>query len=113
MAIFHIAHASEWEAARASGEYSTSTRGMSLEDVGFIHASSASQVAGVANSFFRDDAEQLVVLEIDERGLDVRWEEGGQGERFPHIYQALPSASVVAALPCGFAGGEFRWTVHP
>ncbi len=113
MVIFHIAHASEWEAARANGEYHTSTRGLSLEEVGFIHASSASQVAGVATSFFRDDPERLVVLEIDEQGLDVRWEDGGQGERFPHIYQALPPASVTAAVPCWFAGGEFRWTPHP
>ena len=35
--LFHVAEAADWEAARRSGRYERSTRGLSLEDVGFKH----------------------------------------------------------------------------
>jgi uncharacterized protein (DUF952 family) len=100
--IFHIAHASDWDAALAEGEYRTSTRGLGLDTVGFIHASSAAQVPGVAEAFYRDDPEALVVLEIAEDGLDVRWEDGGAGELFPHVYGPIPVGSVNATRSLWF-----------
>ncbi|MEP6481514.1 MAG: DUF952 domain-containing protein [Rhodoglobus sp.] len=97
-----MAHSSEWDAL--NGEpYGTSTRGASLAEVGFIHASSAEQLAGVAERFYRDDPEDLVVLELDEAclGAEVRWEDGG-GELFPHIYGPIPPAAVVRVIPAHF-----------
>ena len=35
--LFHVAEAADWDAARRSGRYGRSTRGRSLEDVGFVH----------------------------------------------------------------------------
>ena len=47
MRIFHIATAADWEHARRSGRYTTSTWGRTLDDVGFLHAAHRHQVAGV------------------------------------------------------------------
>jgi uncharacterized protein (DUF952 family) len=104
MTIFHIAHRADWDAALVTGEYRVSTRGLTLDQVGFIHASSADQLAGVAELFYRDDPESLVVLEIDDGALGdaVRWEDGGSGELFPHIYRALHPADVTANVPAKF-----------
>jgi len=104
MTIFHIAHRADWDAALVAGEYRISTRGLTLDQVGFIHASSADQLASVAELFYRDDPESLVVLEIDDSALDdaVRWEDAGSGELFPHIYRALHPADVTANVPAKF-----------
>ena len=48
MQIFHIASASDWTAAQRSGTYTTSTRGRTLEQEGFIHG--RGDVAGPQSS---------------------------------------------------------------
>ena len=37
--LYHIATVPDWEQAQRDGEYTTSTRGRSLSEEGFIHAS--------------------------------------------------------------------------
>jgi len=98
--IFHIATLADWEAARVSGSYTTSTRGVRLEDEGFVHASRADQWEGVRAAFYADVAEPLVLLEIDTDLLDVPVVEEppapGGDETFPHVYGAIAPAAVVA-----------------
>ena len=53
--IYHIAEAADWEQAQRDGQYTMSTRGRTLAEEGFIHASTASQVALVANAFYREN----------------------------------------------------------
>lgn len=100
MRIFHIATLADWEAARVSGSYTTSTRGVRLEDEGFVHASRADQWEGVRAAFYADVAEPLVLLEIDTDLLDVPVVEEppapGGDETFPHVYGAIAPAAVVA-----------------
>ena len=50
MRIFHIATVADWEQALASGGYTTSTRGRTLEQEGFLHASREDQTAGVSTA---------------------------------------------------------------
>ncbi len=110
MTIFHIAHAADWDAALTAGEYRVSTRGLGLDEVGFIHASTAAQVARVAGQFYRDDPEPLVVLALDESFIDVpvRWEDGGNGDLFPHLYGPIRRGFVTAVVPASFeAEGAF------
>lgn len=101
--IFHLALASEWTAAEASGAYTTSTLGRSLAEVGFIHASRADQWTGVRDRFYADVTEPLVLLEIDTDLLDVPVVEEPPApdveETFPHIYGRLPASAVVKAIP--------------
>ena len=96
--IFHIAFASEWSAAEATGTYEVSTRGLSLEEVGFIHAGFEHQVPLVGAAFYGDVSEPLVVLVIDTAriGAPIRVERvEGTDEQFPHIYGPLPVSAVV------------------
>ncbi|MFM9919707.1 DUF952 domain-containing protein [Lacisediminihabitans sp. H27-G8] len=114
MSLLHIAHVADWSAAAVTGEYRVSTRGALLEQVGFIHASTSAQVAGVAGFAYRDDPEGLVVLVIDEEALrqadiPVRYQDGGNGTLFPHIFGALRSEFVTEVRPAGFVDGVFRW----
>lgn len=102
--ILHLAARDEWERALAAGGYRTSTRGMTLEQVGFLHASTAQQLPGVLERFYRDvDLAEYVVLVIDigccdTDGSPVRWDPVGDSP-FPHIYGPLPAAAVVATRP--------------
>ncbi len=100
--IFHLATARAWADSFATGEYRESTLNATLEQVGFIHASYAHQLRTVADAFYRDRSD-VVLLVIDPQrvGAEVRVEDGGQGELFPHIYGALPVAAVVAAPSVG------------
>ncbi|NPC98431.1 DUF952 domain-containing protein [Nocardioides sp. zg-DK7169] len=100
MRIFHVATRADWEAARARGAYTTSTRGVSLAEQGYIHASRADQWEGVRAAYYADVEEPLVLLEIDTDLLDVpvlvEAPAPGAAETFPHVYGAIPPAAVVA-----------------
>lgn len=95
--IFHIALPDDWAAAFTFGEYAVSTRGMSLDEVGFIHCSTHAQIEATANRFYRDLSE-LVLLTIDPLMVpsDILWEPPAPGldELFPHIYGTLPIVAV-------------------
>jgi len=103
MRIFHIATLVDWEAAQEAGAYTTSTRGVTLEQGGYIHASRADQWEGVRAAFYADVTEPLVLLEIDTDLLGVPVVEEvpapGMTETFPHVYGAIAPAAVVAARP--------------
>jgi uncharacterized protein (DUF952 family) len=101
--IWHLALASDWDAAMADGAYAVSTRGLTLEQVGFIHCSYANQVAGVATLFYADEHRPLTLLGIAtqrlaQAGIEVRDEPGDRahpdGERFPHVYGPIPVSAV-------------------
>lgn len=100
--IYHIASAADWARARHDGQYATSTRGRTLAEEGFIHASTAAQVAQVANAFYRDSPGPLVLLVINPAlvGPEIRYEHvPGQAEPYPHIYGPLNTGAVVEARP--------------
>jgi glutathione S-transferase len=111
--IYHIATRADWEKALRDGAYATSTRGVTLAEQGYIHASGARQVAGVANAFYSGIGEDLVLLVIDPGRVrpEIRYEEvPGADAPFPHIYGPLNPDAVTEVLP--FAPGEdgrFRW----
>lgn len=113
-AIFHLALPDDWRVARQTGEYRVSTRGRSLDDEGFVHCATAEQIVPVANRFYADLAE-LVVLHVGLELLaaDVRFEPGvpGGSELFPHVYGPIPVAAVVATTWWD-RGDDGRWH-HP
>ena len=109
--IFHIAFESDWQAAQQDGTYRVSTRGLSLGEVGFIHAGFEYQVATVGATFYADASAPLVVLVVDTHLLDapviVENLEGGD-EGFPHIYGPLPTTAVVDVRRAGMIEGTFH-----
>jgi glutathione S-transferase len=99
--IYHVASAGDWREALEAGEYRVSTRGRTLEEEGFIHCSRASQVAWVANRFYRGAA-GLVLLAIDPARLrsELRYEAvPGCDEPFPHLHGPLNTDAVVRVTP--------------
>jgi len=103
--LYHLALADEWQQALAEGVYRRSTRGLGLEQVGFLHASFAHQIAATYERFYAD-AGPVRLLSLDPKrlaaaGLEVREEPAPEsGELFPHLYGGpLPCGVVVAAEP--------------
>lgn len=93
-AIYKVARRNEWEAARHGGAYAGSPD--DLRD-GFIHFSTADQIAGTLEKHFADDRD-LLLLTVDADGLGeaLRWEASRRGELFPHLYRPLLLAEIVS-----------------
>jgi glutathione S-transferase len=103
--LYHLALAEEWQQALAEGVYRRSTRGMSIEQVGYLHASHGDQIAATFERFYAD-AGPVRLLSIDPKrlaaaGLEVKEEAApDSGELFPHVYGGpLPCEAVVVAEP--------------
>ena len=97
--LYHLALASDWQQARQLGEYRISTRGQSLEQVGFIHASYVDQLEGTHQRFYADVSDlRLLVIDptrLEAHGIAVCPEAApGSGEPFPHLYGPLPLDAV-------------------
>jgi uncharacterized protein (DUF952 family) len=66
---------------------------------GFIHFSTAAQLAGTAAKHFAG-LRDLVLVAVDADALpQLKWETSRGGELFPHLYAALPLAAVRWAQP--------------
>lgn len=113
MSVWHLALAADWHRAMQRTTYDMSTRGATIADVGYLHASAdRRQADAVARRFYADVTDPLVLLEIDETllgpcALTIRFEpadpaqpSGAATELFPHIYGGLlPVDCVVSATP--------------
>ena len=102
--IIHICGRKSWKAAVAAGSYQPE----SLESEGFIHCSCLDQVLDVANAFYRD-RDDLVLLVIDPHQVqaNILWEEvispasprkKSGPDVFPHIYGPLNLDAVLKVL---------------
>jgi len=94
--IFHITEAAQWYAAAATGVYTGSTRGKSVDDVGFIHCSYAHQVRPTAELIYGDATDELVLLTIDPDRVTAPIKVEAD---FPHIYGPLTVDAVIAVDP--------------
>lgn len=103
--IFKICPKSLWDEAIAAGAFYGAP--VDLAD-GFIHFSTAAQVAETARRHFAGQ-DDLVLVTVESRNLGpaLRWEESRGGDLFPHLYGPLPINSVKRTdpLPLG-PGGE-------
>jgi len=90
--IYKICSASAWREAERQGVY----RG-SADDVrdGFIHFSTAAQVAETARKhFFGQEALFLIEVDGDALGEALRWERSRNDQLFPHLYGELDLGAV-------------------
>lgn len=101
--IFHVTSTRRWQRSIADGEHTESTRGVELADEGFIHCSTAEQLASVLQRFYAD-ATDLQILHIDEERLTaplITEQLPGAPEAFPHVYGPINLDAVVAVRPPG------------
>lgn len=120
--LWHLAETADWERARLTGSYERSTRGASLEEVGFVHCSYPAQLPGVVAAFYADAAGDYVLLELDRdllegAGSPVRDEPGDPGDPgsplFPHVYGPVPVLAVRRTRPARVLDGILTVTDPP
>lgn len=87
--VFKIAPRDAWDDAVACGIFYGSAD--DLRD-GFVHMSTAGQVAGTLAKHFRDETD-LVLIAFDAHALGdtLKWDASRDGALFPHHYGPLPA----------------------
>lgn len=102
--IYKICPRDLWREAEAAGRF----EGASIDrQDGFIHFSTAAQVAETAARHFAGQADLLLIaVEAEALGDALRFEPSRGGDLFPHLYGALPldAVTTVDALPLGDDG---------
>jgi uncharacterized protein (DUF952 family) len=86
--IYRITDATDWQRAQGTGFFASAD----LAAEGFIHCSEKYQVTATAGRYFKGRSD-LLVLEIDDVALGEtlkREDTTGRGEKFPHVYSAIP-----------------------
>lgn len=107
MLIYKIFRRPEWNVLRDAGE--TLGAPVDLAD-GFIHFSTAGQVAETAARHFATESDLvLVAVKAEPLGADLKWEPSRGGALFPHLYRPLRLADVHwdKSLPLGATGHIF------
>ena len=112
MRILHAALPHDWTKAREAGYYDVSTRGRSIVEADYVHASTTEQLPGVLERWYADVQEvELLVLDVDRlehEGASVVWENPHEVHDgpYPHVYGVVPVAAVVAVLPVEHVPGS-------
>lgn len=111
MLIYKIFRRHEWDAFRAAGM--TAGAPVDLAD-GYIHISSAAQLAETAAKHFAGESD-LVLVALDDAALgsDLRWEPSRGGALFPHLYRALTLADVQWSRPIGLTDAGHDTGIAP
>ena len=95
--IYKICPRDAWSAAEAAGRYLGSD-----DDArdGFLHFSTAEQLAGTAAKHFGGQEDLLLVaVDAARLGAALKWEPSRGGALFPHLYAALELTAVRSVVP--------------
>lgn len=93
--VYKICPAQLWDDAVAAGIFKGAA--IDLED-GYIHFSTAAQARETARRHFRHQ-ENLVLVTVTTRDLNITWEPSRGGDLFPHLYADLPVSAAVQIVP--------------
>jgi uncharacterized protein (DUF952 family) len=99
--IYKICDTAAWQSAERTGEFAGAS--VDLAD-GYIHFSTADQVAETAARHFAGQRDLvLVAVATDALGRALKWEPSRGGALFPHLYGKLPMRAVrwTKSLPLG------------
>jgi uncharacterized protein (DUF952 family) len=90
--IYKICETAQWAQAERDGTF----RGSAVDRAdGYIHFSTAAQVADTAAKHFAGMSNLLLVaVEAEDLGGALKWEASRGGALFPHLYGPLPLAAV-------------------
>jgi len=97
--IYKICEQASWRAAESEGLF----RGSAADARdGFIHFSTADQLAETAAKHFAGVPDLLLVaVDAGALGAHLEWEPSRGGALFPHLYADLPMAAVRWTRPLG------------
>lgn len=93
--IYKICDMALWREAERLGTFTGAE--IDIKD-GYIHFSTAAQVAETAGKHFRG-RNNLLLIAIDSASLDIAWEPSRGGDLFPHLYAELPVTAAVSVTP--------------
>ncbi len=101
--LYHMARRSDWEQAEIAGFYTGSAN--DRRD-GFMHFSTAGQVAESAARHRAGQADLLLIVVPEDGTGPWKWEAARSGALFPHLYGPLPVKAAVGVheLPLGEDG---------
>ena len=102
--IYRLLAEGAWQNALSAGTFAGTEH--DLRD-GFIHFSTAAQVAETAARHYAGQAQLLILgVSVEALGAALRWEPSRGGALFPHLYGSLPTSAVnlVLSLPLGADG---------
>jgi uncharacterized protein (DUF952 family) len=107
--VYKVCSSVDWCEAKRSGTFYGSPD--DRRD-GFIHLSTADQLAGTLEKHFSGPDGRgrpgllLIAFEADALGSSLRWETARNGALFPHLYAPLPTKAAVreTALDVDAAG---------
>jgi uncharacterized protein (DUF952 family) len=95
--IYKICEQALWRKAEAERRFFGAPA--DLRD-GFIHFSTAAQLAGTAAKHFAGASDLvLVAVEAESLGAPLKWETSRGGDLFPHLYAPLSLSAVRWARP--------------
>ena len=104
--IYKILRPAEWAAFEAAGRFEGAP--IDLAD-GYVHFSTADQLAQTLALYFADEASPVVVAcDAAAMGKALRWEASRGGALFPHFYGVLERAHVTASAPAPRIDGVHR-----
>jgi uncharacterized protein (DUF952 family) len=115
--LLHVAIADDWDPARRFGEYEASTRGLTLDEVGYIHATTEAGLPAVLDDVYDDLELPLVLVVIDAdalqaRGIDVIADEAATPPMSSwKILGPLPMDSDVVLTEISLHRVAGRWAV--
>jgi uncharacterized protein (DUF952 family) len=95
--IYKICAQALWRQAEAAAHFAGTS-----DDArdGFIHFSTATQLAETAAKHFAGAADlMLIAVDAEALGSELKWEPSRGGELFPHLYGRLPRGAVRWARP--------------
>ncbi|HSL56220.1 MAG TPA: DUF952 domain-containing protein [Acidimicrobiales bacterium] len=94
--VHHLLTPDEWTAAERRGHIAPT----SLATEGFVHCSTASQLAGVVARHYAGVAELVVAtIDPDRLAAELRWEESHPGDWYPHVYGPIGLDAVIDVRP--------------
>ncbi|WP_417726495.1 DUF952 domain-containing protein [Roseovarius sp.] len=102
MMIYKLLRGPEWAELRAAGE--SAGAAVDLAD-GYVHFSTAAQVAETAAKHFAGvEGLMLVAVQEERLGAALKWEPSRGGALFPHLYREMRLSDVVWAQPLPLVG---------
>src|SRR5499433_141807 len=102
--IYKICDATTWQAAERLGEFTGAP--VDLAD-GYIHFSTAEQVAETAAKHFAGQRDLvLVAVDADTLGPALKWEPSRGGALFPHFYGTIDPTLALRVDPLPLEAGR-------